>query len=94
MSPTWSTRTEETPSDDARPTKSTGGSTMSMATNRPVSTVAPFMARRLFFRMRYWRLFTTAKITGSCSWAAVHRACGEYMADPSPTTHSTGTPPP
>ena len=83
----------DTPSDDARPTKSTGGSTMSMATNRPVSTVAPFMARRLFLRMRYWRLFTTAKTTGSCSWAAVHSACGEYMADPSPTTHSTGTPP-
>ena len=40
--------------------------------------------------MRYWPLSTTAKRTGSCSRAAVHSACGEYMADPSPTTQSTG----
>ena len=36
---------------------------------------------------------TTANTTGRCSWAAVHSACGEYMAEPSPTTHRTGTAP-
>ena len=62
-----------------------------MATKRPVATVSPFIIRRLFLRIRYWRLFTTANTTGSCSWAAVQSACGEYIAEPSPTTHSTGT---
>ena len=40
------------------------------------------------------QLSTTANTTGSRSRAAVHRACGEYIVDPSPTTHSTGRPDP
>ncbi len=45
------------------------------------------------FRMLYSRLFMTTNVTGNSSCAAVHSACGEYSAAPSPTRHTTGSRP-
>ncbi len=78
--------------DPASPMKSIRGS-RSMADELPLAAERPTHAAEVVLRGSVLAVVDDGEATSKpLARAAVHRACGEYIVDPSPTTHSTGSP--